>query len=48
MDQSHIWVDTTKIAKEEQQVLSSQIQKPSFIHRTKQVNPTSPSTPLKI
>jgi hypothetical protein len=42
------WVDATKIAKESQQVLSSQNRKPSFIPRTKPVTPTAPSTPLKI
>jgi hypothetical protein len=41
-------VESTKRAKESQQVISSQNQKPSFIPRTKPVNPTPPSTPLKI
>jgi hypothetical protein len=42
------WVEATKRDKESQQVVSSQKQKPSFIPRTKPVNPTTPSTPLKI
>jgi hypothetical protein len=42
------WVEATKRAKEAQQVVSSQSRKPSFIPRTKLVNPTPPSTPLKI
>jgi hypothetical protein len=42
------WVEATKRAKEAQQVVSSQNWKPSFIPRTKPVNPTPPSTPLKI
>jgi hypothetical protein len=42
------WVEATKSDKEEQQVVSSQNQKPSFIPRTKPVNTTTPSTPLKI
>jgi hypothetical protein len=42
------WVEATKRAKEAQQVVSSQNQKPSFIPCTKQVTPTPPSTPLKI
>jgi hypothetical protein len=42
------WVEATKQAKEAQQVVSSQNRKPSFIPRTKPVNPTPPSTPLKI
>jgi hypothetical protein len=42
------WVEATKRAKEAKQVVSSQNQKPSFIPRTKLVNPTAPSTPLKI
>jgi hypothetical protein len=41
-------VEATKRAKEAQQVVSSQNQKPSFIHCPKPVNPTTPSTPLKI
>jgi hypothetical protein len=41
------WVDTTKIAKEEQKVVSSQNRKPSFIPCTKRVTPTPPFTPLK-
>jgi hypothetical protein len=41
-------VDSTKIAKEAQQVVSSQNIKPSFIPRTKPITPTPPSTPLKI
>jgi hypothetical protein len=42
------WVDATKRDKEAQQVVSSQNRKPSFIPRTKPINPTPPSTPLKI
>jgi hypothetical protein len=42
------WVDTTKRDKEEKHVFSSQNRKPSFIHCTKLVTPTPPSTPLKI
>jgi hypothetical protein len=41
-------VEATKRAKEAQQVVSSQNWKPSFIPRTKPVNPTTPSAPLKI
>ena len=41
-------VEATKGAKEAQQVVYSQNWKPSFIPRTKPVNPTPPSTPLKI
>jgi hypothetical protein len=48
MAQPQSWVEGTKRAKETQQVISSQNRKPSFIPRTKQVNPTPPSTPLKI
>jgi hypothetical protein len=40
-------VEDTKRDKEAQQVVSSQNRKPSFIPRTKPINPT-PSTPLKI
>jgi hypothetical protein len=42
------WVEATKKDKEAPQVVSSQNCKPSFIPRTKPVNPTTPSTPLKI
>jgi hypothetical protein len=42
------WVEDTKRDKEAQQVVSSQNWKPSFIPCTKLVNPTPPSTPLKI
>ena len=42
------WVEATKIAKEAQQVVSSQTRKPSFITHPKLVPPTLPSTPLKI
>jgi hypothetical protein len=42
------WVEDTKRAKEAQQVVSSQNQKPSFIPRTKPINPTPPYAPLKI
>jgi hypothetical protein len=41
-------VEAAKRAKEAQQVVSSQNQKPSFILRPKPVNPTTPSAPLKI
>jgi hypothetical protein len=44
----HSWVEDTKRDKEAQQVVSSQNWKPSFIPSTKPVNPTPPSTPLKI
>jgi hypothetical protein len=42
------WVEATKKAKEAQQIVFSQNRKPSFIPRPKPVNPTTPSTPLKI
>jgi hypothetical protein len=42
------WVEDTKRDKEAQQVVPSQKQKPSFIPCTKPINPTTPSTPLKI
>jgi hypothetical protein len=42
------WVEANKRAKEEQQVVSSQNRKPSFIPHPKLVNPTTPSAPLKI
>jgi hypothetical protein len=42
------WVEATKRAKEAQQVVSSQNRKPSFIPHPKPINPTTPSTPLKI
>jgi hypothetical protein len=42
------WVEATKRAKEEQQVVYSQNCKPSFIPRPKPINPTTPSAPLKI
>jgi hypothetical protein len=42
------WVEATKRDKEAQHVVSSQNRKPSFIPRTKRVNPTTPSAPLKI
>jgi hypothetical protein len=41
-------VEDTKRDKEAQHVVSSQNWKPSFIPRTKPINPTTPSTPLKI
>jgi hypothetical protein len=41
-------VEATKISKEAQQVVSYPNWKPSFIPHTKLVNPTTPSTPLKI
>jgi hypothetical protein len=42
------WVEATKRAKEAQQVVSSQNQKPSFIPHPKPVTTTTPSAPLKI
>jgi hypothetical protein len=42
------WVEATKKPKDAQQIVSSQNRKPSFIPRSKPVNPTTPSTPLKI
>jgi hypothetical protein len=48
MTRPQSWVEATKRAKESQQVVSSQNRKPSFIPRPKPVNPTTPSTPLKI
>jgi len=48
MDRPQSWVEDTKIAKEEQHVLSSQTQKPPFIPRPKPSTPTPPSTQLKI
>jgi hypothetical protein len=41
-------VEATKKDKEAQHVVSSQNHKPSFILHPKPVNPTTPSTPLKI
>jgi hypothetical protein len=48
MAQPTTWVEATKKAKEAQQIVSSQNCKPSFIPHPKPVNPTTPSTPLKI
>jgi hypothetical protein len=48
MAQPGSWVEATKRAKESHQVVYSQNRKPSFIPRPKLVNPTTPSTPLKI
>jgi hypothetical protein len=48
MDQPTTWVEAIKKDKEAQQIVSSQNRKPSFIPRPKPVNPTTPSTPLKI
>jgi hypothetical protein len=48
MARPEIWVEATKIAKEAQQVVSSQNCKPSFIPHPKPVNPTTPSAPLNI
>jgi hypothetical protein len=45
---TEIWVEATKRDKEAQQVVSSQNRKPSFIPHPKPVNPTTPSSPLKI
>jgi hypothetical protein len=41
-------VEATKIDKESKKVVSSQNWKPPFIPRSKPVNPTTPSSPLKI
>jgi hypothetical protein len=41
-------VEATKRDKKAQPVVSSQYHKPSFIPHPKPVNPTAPSTPLKI
>jgi hypothetical protein len=48
MAQPQSWVEATKRAKEAQQVVSSQNQKPSFIPLPEPINPTTPSAPLKI
>jgi hypothetical protein len=48
MDWPQSWVEATKRDKEAKQIISFQNQKPSFIPRTKPVNPTTPSAPLKI
>jgi hypothetical protein len=48
MDRPQSWVEATKRAKQAQHVVSSQNRKPSFIPRTKPVNPTTPSAPLMI
>jgi hypothetical protein len=48
MARPQIWVENTKRDKESQHVVSSQNWKPSFLPRTKPVNPTTPSAPLKI
>jgi hypothetical protein len=48
MAQPSSWVEATRKDKEAQHVLSSQNRKPSFIPRPKPINPTTPSTPLKI
>jgi hypothetical protein len=48
MAQPQSWVEATKRTKEAQHVVSSQNQKPSFIPHRKPVNPTTPSSPLKI
>jgi len=48
MAQPTTWVEATKKAKEAQKIVSSQNRKPSFIPRPKPINPTTPSTPLKI
>jgi hypothetical protein len=48
MDRPQSWAEATKRAKKAQQVVSSQNHKSSFIPHTKPVNPTPPSTPLKI
>jgi hypothetical protein len=48
MAQPQSWVEATKRDKEAHQVVSSKKWKPSFIPCTKPVNPTPPSTPLKI
>jgi hypothetical protein len=48
MAQPQSWVEATKRAKEAQQVVSSQNQKPSFIPLPKLVNPNTLFAPLKI
>jgi len=48
MSRPQSWVEATKRAKETQKVVSCQNWKPSFIPRTKLVNPTPLSTPIKI
>jgi hypothetical protein len=48
MAQPMTWVEATKKSKEAQQIVSSQNRKPSFIPRSKPVNPTTPFAPLKI
>jgi hypothetical protein len=42
------WMEATKKDKEAQQIVSYENHKPSFIPHPKPVNPTTPSTPLKI
>jgi hypothetical protein len=42
------WVEVTKKDKESEKVVYSQNWRPSFIPRTKLVNPITPSAPLKI
>jgi hypothetical protein len=42
------WLDATKCAKEDQQVLFSQNKKPSLVPRPWPTNPNLPVTPLKI
>ena len=48
MAQPENWVESTKRDKEEQQVVSAQNRKPSFIPHPKPITPTTPSAPLKI
>ena len=48
MAQPQSWEEATKIAKESQQVVSSQNRKPSFIPHPKPITPTTPPAPLKI
>jgi hypothetical protein len=48
MSRPQSFVEASKRDKEEQKVVSSQNRKPSFIPRAKPVNPTTPSSPLKI
>jgi hypothetical protein len=42
------WLEATKCAKEAQQVVFSQNQKPSFLPLPRPTNPTPHATPLKI
>jgi hypothetical protein len=48
MECPHTCLEATQQSKEEQQIISSQIQKPPFLPCHKPTNPTPPATPLKI